>query len=469
MRKALAVSLVFCLAYAPFVESAAARGPSAAATPFAQDDSYQPSPYEAYSPEQLDNLLAPIALYPDPLLAQVLPAATFTDQIDQAARWVRAYGSNDVDSQPWDISVRAVAHYPTVLYMMADKLDWTTAVGQAYVNQSTDVMTSVQRLRAMAYSQGNLASTPQQQVVVEDPGYIQIVPAQPRYIFVPVYNPAVIFFRPASDVGVFGVVMGFSAGLVIGSWLNRDCDWDHHRVYYTGWQGRGWIERSRPYVNITNVYVNNRYTNVTVNRTVINRTVNVANINNYNSVHRNVTYDNHAGNRTFVNTNNRVNNQVINRNINTNDPRLDQYRGHENQGQPAPPPAQRPVPQASNRPVPPPPARPVPEASSRPVPPPAARPVPEASSRPVPPPPARPAVQPLSRPAAPQATQPQYQPGPHAFGRSEGGFDPRAASQRGQASRAEAMRPPSPPSTPRPAPNRPAPSSGGTRSSGKQR
>ncbi|MGA2436405.1 MAG: DUF3300 domain-containing protein, partial [Bryobacteraceae bacterium] len=102
-----------------------------------------------FSPDQLDNLAAPVALYPDPLLAQVLLAATFPDQIDEAARFVRANPDPyAIDSQYWDVSVKAVAHYPTVLYMMADKLDWTTALGQAYANQSADVMASVQRLRA---------------------------------------------------------------------------------------------------------------------------------------------------------------------------------------------------------------------------------------------------------------------------------------------------------------------------------
>ena len=109
------------------------------------------SPAEPFSPEQLDNLLAPIALYPDPLLAQVLLAATFVDQVDEAARWMRAYNNtNAIDDQPWDVSVKAVAHYPSVLYMMSDQIDWTASVGQAYVYQSTDVMTSIQRLRALA-------------------------------------------------------------------------------------------------------------------------------------------------------------------------------------------------------------------------------------------------------------------------------------------------------------------------------
>lgn len=398
MRKALAVSAVLSLLSAPLLEGAGSQRLYSADVALAQDE----SSYVPYSPEQLENLLAPIALYPDPLLAQVLPAATFVDQIDEAARYVRAYGQNGIADQPWDVSVKAVAYYPEVLYMMADKLDWTTAVGQAYVNQSTDVMEAAQRLRAMANAQGNLVSSPEQEVIVEG-GYFQIWPANPQFLYVPIYDPTVIFFRRAyfGVGGWFGSAFAFSEGFAIGAWLNRDCDWHRRRVFYTGWQGRGWIEHSRPYVQITNVYVNNRFTNITVNRTVINRTVNVTNLNRFSSVHRNVTYNNVARKNIVENPNNRVNNRVINRNVNTSDPRLDQYRGRENQPRSTLP-SERSAPQPSNRPAPPP------------------------------------------------APRPQYQPPPHAFGRTEGGFDPRISSQRGQSSRAQTARPfvPSRPASP---------------------
>ena len=251
--------------------------------------------YEPYAPEQLDNLLAPIALYPDPLLAQVLVAATFPDEIQDAAPWVRVHNPDSIDYQPWDVSVKAVAHYPTVLSMLNDRLDWTIALGQAYAYQSTDVMGSVQRLRNLAYSQGNLVPTPQQEVVV-DRGYIQIVPAQPRVIFVPVYDPGVIYVRRVYRPGVgFNGFFNFGTGFVIGSWLNYDMDWGTHRVVYDGWNERGgWRERSRPYVHVTNVYVNNRYENVNVNRNVVDRHVDYDNVKRYNSVHRDVTYENRA-------------------------------------------------------------------------------------------------------------------------------------------------------------------------------
>jgi hypothetical protein len=229
MQKFLAVSIVFCLtAHVPLAEGAPSAAFPAQLLPLApykagvsctgavesaplallslqqaqqnqQDPQYQQNPQnqsyssQLFSPEQLDNLLAPIALYPDPLLAQVLLAATFPDQIDQADREVHANGQYNVDSAPWDVSVKAVSRYPAVLHMMADKLDWTTSLGQAYVSQSSDVMAAVQRLREQARSAGNLATTPQMEVI-QNGGYISLWPAQPRYIYVPVYDPAVVFF-----------------------------------------------------------------------------------------------------------------------------------------------------------------------------------------------------------------------------------------------------------------------------------
>ena len=422
MRKALALTLALCLLNVSGL-AAAAASPAPAPRPLPQED----QGYVPYSPEQLDNLLSSIALYPDPLLAQLLLAATFPDQIDEAARYVRAYGSNGIDDQPWDVSVKAVAHYPSVVSMMADRLDWTTALGQAYVYQSTDVMTSVQRLRAMAQAQGNLVTTPQQRVIVEG-GVIRVWPENPRLIYVPVYDPAIVYVRRP----LLGVAISFGIGLLIGAWLNHDCDWGRHRVYYTGWSGGGWVGRSRPYVQVTNVYVNNRYTNVVVNRTVVNRPVNYTAINNYNSVHRDVRFDNHARNVPPPNTNYRPVNRNIDRNINTRDPRLDQYRGHQNQPQPA----QQGDRVQYNRPG-------VGEANRTAAQP--ARPAPQGNQRNQPYVPARPQV---NQPASP-AAQRQAQPAPHAFGRGEGGFPAKEASQRGQESRA------SKPSAPtRPAPGR---------------
>jgi hypothetical protein len=411
MRKAQFILLVVLFAWVPLAQC--------------QDDSDD----TYFTPEQLDNLLAPVALYPDPLLAQVLLAATFPDQIDEANRVVRDSTDADyIDSQPWDVSVKAVAHYPTVLEMMADKLDWTTALGQAYVNQSTDVMASVQRLREQAREAGNLVTTPEQEVVDSD-GAIKIWPAEPQYIYVPVYDPAIVYFRRP---GFFtGAVISFGRAFSIGVWLNHDFDWRDHRVFYNGWDSAGgWRGRSRPYIHITNVYVNNRYRNVAIDRNVVRRSVNYSQLDRYHGVHRDTNYDNvrrkAAGNTGWRPANNNrpaVDNKIIQRNIDVRDSRIDAFRGRR-EGQPQ---ASRPE---ANRP----PAyqpQPRPEANR----PPAYQPQPRPeANRP-------PAPQPQSRP--PNQAQPQGQRGDNsAFGGgNRGEFDARSASQRGQASRAQEARP----------------------------
>jgi hypothetical protein len=219
-------------------------------------------------PEELDALVGPIALYPDPLIAQILPAATFVDQIEDAAAYVRRNGTGRIDYQPWDLSVRAVAHYPEVLYLMADRYDWTTALGQAYVNQPSEVMDSIQRLRSAAMTEGNLYTTPQQEVI-EEPEAIRIVPAVPEYIYVPVYDPQVVYFSPPDPGFAF---ITFSTGFFIGAWLNRDCDWRRHRVYYHGWRGGGWITQSRPVIrDRSNIYINRSARTIRVNNRIVDR------------------------------------------------------------------------------------------------------------------------------------------------------------------------------------------------------
>lgn len=342
MRKFLAFLLIFAITFAV---------PSAKAYPLAdplspQDEGgYQgyDQGYNTYfSSEQLENLVAPIALYPDPLLAQVLLAATFPDQIDEAARTVRAYGAGyAVDSAPWDVSVKAVAHYPTVLSMMADKIDWTTSLGQAYVNQSSDVMDAVQRLRRQARSHGYLVSSPQQQIVDTD-GYLYIYPEQPEYIYVPYYDPAIIF---GAYPGYYvGSAIWFGTGFLIGSWLNHDCDWGHHRVFYHGWGVGGpvWVTRSRPHVHLNHIYVNDVYRNVAPNRHVLDRHVNYGALNRYNSVHRGVDYNDVRRARTDARPrpapvspgNQHPDNKIIRRTIDPNDPRIDAHRGRTQGPQP---------------------------------------------------------------------------------------------------------------------------------------
>jgi hypothetical protein len=219
-----------------------------------------PGPVEAYTPGELDVILGPIALYPDPLLAQILPAATFPDQLLDADDLIRQpNGANEIDLQNWDISVKAIAHYPSVLVMMVDKPDWTTSVGQAYLDQPGDVMASVQRLRSLARSLGYLSSNAQQRVYI-DSGYIRIVPVQAGYIYVPQYDPQVVYVQRRGPSTMNA--LSFGLGVVIGAWLNRDMDWQHNRIYYHGWSGGSWIRKSKPHVSIrNNNYVNENYRN----------------------------------------------------------------------------------------------------------------------------------------------------------------------------------------------------------------
>jgi hypothetical protein len=184
-----------------------------------------PTPqYQPWTDTQLDQLLGPIALYPDPLIAEILPASTLPSQIVLADRYISGGGdANQIDEQPWDASVRALARYPDVLKWMDDNLNWTTELGQAFLNQQADVMASIQRLRQSAENYGNLQSTPQQQVS-NDEGEIEIVPANPEVIYVPIYQPNVVYYQTSygSPFVTFGV------GWPIGSWLDCDFDWWNH-------------------------------------------------------------------------------------------------------------------------------------------------------------------------------------------------------------------------------------------------
>ncbi|TDQ81851.1 DUF3300 domain-containing protein [Paraburkholderia silvatlantica] len=166
-------------------------------------DAPQPAPYK---PEELEALVAPIALYPDSVLAQVLMASTYPLEIVHAARWVKEHPKlkgdeavKAVQDQPWDTSVKSLVAFPQALEPMNDKLDWTQKLGDAFLAQEKDVLAAVQRLRARAQDSGNLKSNEQQKVVVEQPPaqggqtIVKIEPANPEVIYVPAYNPTVVY------------------------------------------------------------------------------------------------------------------------------------------------------------------------------------------------------------------------------------------------------------------------------------
>src|SRR5215467_8633924 len=169
---------------------------------------------------ELHALVAPIALYPDPLVAQVLSAATFPDQVAVANYWVQQHKEltgqslmHAVDSQAWNASIKALTEFPSVLDNMAKNLNWTSALGEAYHNQSSEVMAAIQTLRAQAKTQGSLKSTAQMTVVQQSPQVIVIQPANPQVVYVPEYNPAVVYGTPyvtpgytAGDVAAAGII-----------------------------------------------------------------------------------------------------------------------------------------------------------------------------------------------------------------------------------------------------------------------
>ena len=198
--------------------------------------------------EQLDQMLAPIALYPDSLLAQILAASTYPLEVVQAARFLQENSSLSGDAlssaakdKDWDPSVKAMLQFPDVLKMMNDKLDWTQDLGDAFLGQQKDVMDSVQRLRAKAQDSGNLKST-KEQVVREEPDtqVIVIEPSSPDVVYVPAYDPTVVYgswwypsyppypYYPYGWVpgaAAFGFMAGVAIGAAWGGWGCWGCNW----------------------------------------------------------------------------------------------------------------------------------------------------------------------------------------------------------------------------------------------------
>lgn len=221
------------------------------AWPAAADDAPQP-----FSREQLDQLTAPIALYPDTLLSQILMAATYPSDVADAAGWSKQHAAakgddavRAVDSQPWDPAVKSLVAFPQVLAMMSDKPDWVQNLGDAFLASSKDVLDSVQRLRAKAKEAGHLESNEQQKVVVQQqpalPQVIVIEPADPEIVYVPSYNPTVVYgawpypayppyyypppaaYYPGAALAS-GIAFGVGVGITAALW--SDCDWRHGDV-----------------------------------------------------------------------------------------------------------------------------------------------------------------------------------------------------------------------------------------------
>jgi hypothetical protein len=211
---------------------------------------------KVFKQEELDQMLAPIALYPDSLLTQVLMASTYPLEVVQAERWAKQNKdmkgdalAKALEAQPWDPSVKSLVNFPQVLTMMSEKLDWTQKVGDAFLAQQKDVMGTIQNLRHKAEASGNLKTTKEQVVKVEKEVII-IEPASPQVIYVPTYNPTVVYgtwaypayppypvYPPGYVAG--GAVFGFAAGAAVGAawgyawgnsnWHGGDVDVDVNR------------------------------------------------------------------------------------------------------------------------------------------------------------------------------------------------------------------------------------------------
>ena len=229
--------------------------------------------YAQQTPEELQRLVSPIALYPDSLVAQVLAASTFPEQVVEADRWVQANPDlkgadlgNAVDKEPWDPSVKALAAFPSVLGNMDKNLSWTSSLGDAYYNQQQDVMDAVQVMRRKAQDAGNLKTTPQLKVTDQDSD-IDIEPADPDVVYVPAYDPWLIYgypivawpgWYPYPGIWFGGPYLSFGVGFGIGWWGGFGWGWGHwgfdwHNHYATYDHGR-YYSRSRTFYNRGSYY-----------------------------------------------------------------------------------------------------------------------------------------------------------------------------------------------------------------------
>jgi hypothetical protein len=245
-RQALALWLAFVLLLPAYPQSLAPEDQQAPAqTP-------SKTPYLQQTPDQLKQLVAPLALYPDSLVAQILAASTFPEEVVEADRWVQSHPdlkgealAQSVDQIAWDPSVKALVAFPSILGNMDKNLSWTSSLGDAYYNQEQDIMDAVQVLRRSAQKAGNLNSTPQQTVVTEGSD-IQIEPVSPEIVYVPAYDPWVVYgdpivawpgWYPYPGIWDEGPSLFFGVGFGIGffghygwGWHHWGCDWHHHHA-----------------------------------------------------------------------------------------------------------------------------------------------------------------------------------------------------------------------------------------------
>jgi hypothetical protein len=260
LKQSLSLFLSGCLLLTTAPGAFADQAPQSEAPPPVQD--------AQQTPAQLQQLVAPIALYPDALVAQVLAAATYPDQIVEADRWLQQHTDlkgeqlgQEVDKQPWDPSVKALTEFPSVLANMDKNLSWTSSLGDAYVNQQQEVMNAVQVMRDRAQKAGNLKSTSQENVSNQGQTIV-IEPANPEVVYVPEYDPWLAYGEPIGIwpgwywyPGLFlegpGIAFGFGFGIgYFGGfgwgWYHWGSDWHHHDVIYNH---NTYVSHSRIFAN----------------------------------------------------------------------------------------------------------------------------------------------------------------------------------------------------------------------------
>jgi uncharacterized membrane protein YgcG len=245
--------------------TAQAAQPTAQAT---QQTAQSPS-YTQQTPQQLQQLVAPIALYPDSLVAQILTASTFPEQVVEADRWLQANPDlkNDalgqaVDQQPWDPSVKALTGFPSVLGNMDKNLSWTSSLGDAYYNQQQDVMSAVQVMRKRAQGSGNLKSTEQQTVSTDGADDIDIQPVNSAVVYVPAYNPWLVYgypvvawpgWYPYPGIWFGGPYLSFGIGFGIGWYGGFGWGWGH---WGCNWRGGYPVYNNGRYYSRSNTFYN---------------------------------------------------------------------------------------------------------------------------------------------------------------------------------------------------------------------
>ena len=234
------------IAVALALTSAGVLHPTGMVAAFAQQAAPAQNADTVFTLAQIEALVKPIALYPDPLLAQLLPASAYPLDIVQAARWIERNRAlvektdfTAVDAMTWDASVKALIRFPDVIKQMNDNLDWTSDLGDAFVNQPADLATVIQDLRAKAAKGGALATTSQQTVVfkTEGPGeVIYIEPAEPEVIYVPRYDPDVVY-EPVGSV-LPATLLTFGTAIAVGAMVyNNPWNWRTGAVYPPRWPG----------------------------------------------------------------------------------------------------------------------------------------------------------------------------------------------------------------------------------------